>query len=132
MSQQDNFSSGFILGTIIGGLAGGVLGAVLAHRSTGKAELEGASSSSSNLSQTDDETTKPPRSRKRALRVATDTVSTEQTIELARQSLEEKIAQLNQAIDGVQQQLRHVNGSGQLEELTLHSERPESRTSEDS
>ncbi|MBD2326139.1 hypothetical protein [Alkalinema sp. FACHB-956] len=132
MSQQDNFSSGFILGTIIGGLAGGVLGAVLAHRSTGKAELEGSSSSSSNLSQTDDETTKPPRSRKRALRVATDTVSTEQTIELARQSLEEKIAQLNQAIDGVQQQLRHVNGSGQLEELTLHSERPESRTSEDS
>lgn len=132
MSQQDNFSSGFILGTIIGGLAGGVLGAVLAHRSTGKAELEGSSSSSSNLSQTDDETTKPPRSRKRALRVATDTVSTEQTIELARQSLEEKIAQLNQAIDGVQQQLRHVNGSGQLEELTLHSDRPESRTSEDS
>lgn len=128
MSQQDNFSSGFILGAIIGGLAGGVLGAVLTQRAAGKDEAE----TSSNRSKPEDPETKGiNRSRKRALRVASDAVSTEQTIELARQSLEEKIAQLNDAIDGVQQQLRHVNGSGQLEELSRLGDRSESTTSED-
>ena len=51
--------------------------------------------------------TKP---RRRSLRVASEVVSTEQSIEVARRSLEDKIAQLNDAIDGVRQQLGHVNG----------------------
>ena len=36
--------------------------------------------------------------------------SSEQNIELARRSLEDKIAQLNEAIDDVRQQLSTVNG----------------------
>ena len=32
MSQQDNFSSGFIWGAVLGGIAGGFVGAVLANR----------------------------------------------------------------------------------------------------
>lgn len=90
-SGQDNFAGGFLLGAIVGGLVGGVVGAWLA--SSRSDELLGADVSSD---------------RQQSLRP-----STESKIEMARRGLEDKIAQLNTAIDDVRQQLSNVNGSGQ-------------------
>lgn len=95
MSQQGNFFGGFLAGTIVGGVVGGILGAVVASRisqpeaaeSEGFTKVEG----------------KP--AKKRQLKAPT-----EQSIEIARRGLEDKIAQLNDAIDDVRQQLGGVNG----------------------
>lgn len=93
MSQQDNFGSGFFLGAIVGGVVGGVLGALLASQRLGEGtEASGRSEL-------------PDAKKKRPLKAAS-----EQNIELARRSLEDKIAQLNEAIDDVRQQLSTVNG----------------------
>ena len=98
MSQSDNFLTGFLLGSLVGGLAGGVLGVVVSSR----------------RSSTDAESQFTPpldkESRKRKL-----TPPTEESIEAARQGLEEKIAQLNDAIDDVRQQLSSVNNNGGAE-----------------
>lgn len=86
MSQREGFGAGFFAGAIFGGLVGGVLGATLASRSRKKDEkplLEGESG---------------------------DTLP-ESQMEIARRSLEDKIAQLNSAIDDVRQQLEPVNGN---------------------
>lgn len=94
MSQQDNFSSGFVLGAIVGGVVGGVVGAVVtSQRLTDINEAAGAKSEL------------PEKPKKRRLRG-----STEQNMEIARRGLEDKIAQLNDAIDEVRQQLGSVNG----------------------
>jgi gas vesicle protein len=94
MSQQDNFFGGFVLGTIVGGVVGGIAGVLvssrLAQEEDGLKKMEGKANK--NL--------KPP---------------TEQTIEVARRGLEDKIAQLNDAIDDVRQQLGAVNGNGAIE-----------------
>jgi gas vesicle protein len=94
MSQQDNFFGGFVLGTIVGGVVGGIAGVLvssrLAQEEDGLKKMEGKVKK--NL--------KPP---------------TEQTIEVARRGLEDKIAQLNDAIDDVRQQLGAVNGNGAIE-----------------
>jgi hypothetical protein len=86
MSQQNGFGNGFILGSIIGGVVGGVLGTVLANRNQ-QQSLEG------------DEILSGGRE------VA---LNSEKSIELARHGLEDKIAQLNLAIDDVRQQLGSV------------------------
>lgn len=92
MSQEDNFGSGFLLGTLFGGVFGGVVGAVVASRvlqETGKTneQLEDAEDSENlQVNPTDEE------------------------MEVARRGLEEKIAQLNVAIDDVRQRLGSVNG----------------------
>ena len=90
MSQQNGFGSGFILGSIVGGVVGGVLGTVLATR-------------------------KEKRVRGLDLKMEEDNeiaFSTEESIELARNGLETKIAQLNLAIDDVKEQLGSVEASG--------------------
>jgi gas vesicle protein len=97
MSQQDNFSGGFFLGALVGGIVGGVVGVVLANRSA-------ESSTEPSLLQGPDG--KNGNANKRPLRTASG-----QNIELARRSLEDKIAQLNDAIDDVRQQLNTVNGN---------------------
>ena len=109
MSQQDNFSGGFVLGAIVGGIVGGVIGAVV---------------TSQRLAEEPEETqTKPelqdtkPKS-KRRLRG-----SPEQNIELARRGLEDKIAQLNDAIDEVRQQLGSVNGRAVENDVPLDQEK---------
>jgi hypothetical protein len=98
MSQQDNFSGGFLLGTIVGGVVGGVLGALLVS------QRQEEMSEESLLKKAGAPDLKP-KGKKRPLRG-----SSEQNIELARRSLEDKIAQLNDAIDDVRQQLSSVNG----------------------
>lgn len=98
MSQQDNFSSGFVLGAIVGGVVGGIVGAVITQaRLTEADELPGSKSELPEAKNT--------KARRKAIRG-----STEQNIELARRGLEDKIAQLNDAIDDVRQQLSSVNG----------------------
>ncbi len=98
MSQQDNFSGGFVLGAIVGGVVGGVVGAVLTQ-----ARLTEADESTRSKPELPD--AKTARAKRKAIRG-----SAEQNIELARRSLEDKIAQLNDAIDDVRQQLSSVNG----------------------
>jgi hypothetical protein len=94
MSQQDNFLGGFLVGTVVGGVVGGILGAVVASRinKSGKEE---------EFPSLDD------RSNKKKRHMA---VPNEQSIEAARRGLEDKIAQLNEAIDDARQQLSNVNG----------------------
>jgi hypothetical protein len=98
MSQQDHFAGGFFLGAVVGGVLGGILGALAANRIHNR--------------QTEDEDTdfsKLSDDIKRNLAEATP----EERMELARQGLEDKIAQLNAAIEDVRQQLGDVNGHGE-------------------
>lgn len=92
MSQRNGFGSGFILGSIVGGLVGGVLSTILTTRN----ERQIANQDS----------------RIRNARNANETaLDSEENIELARHSLEDKIAQLNLAIDDVRQQLGTVKAN---------------------
>ncbi len=81
MSDKDNFGSGFLLGTIIGGVVGGIIGTVIANQTKDKTKkIEGEST----------------------LRVNNhSTLDNNEEIENARLSLEDKINQLNHAIDDV-------------------------------
>lgn len=88
MSQRDNFLGGFFWGTVIGGAVGGVLGVVLATRRTKAIEAQS------------DEVLEP--SNPNGM-VGAD------NIEITRRRLEDKIAQLNGAIDDVRHQLASVN-----------------------
>ncbi|ACB51979.1 unknown [Crocosphaera subtropica ATCC 51142] len=88
MSQRDGFASGFLTGTIVGGIVGGIIGAVVSSRLDNNEE-DGDSS----LFQ----------SEKR------EKLNSEESIEMARHRLEDKIAQLNHAIDDVRQQLGPVD-----------------------
>ena len=100
MSQQGNFIGGFLLGTIVGGAIGGVVGALAASRLS---QQEVADSESFSKIEGKPEA--------RATRRRQIKAPTEQTIEVARRGLEDKIAQLNDAIDDVRQQLGAVNGT---------------------
>jgi hypothetical protein len=90
MSQRDNFAGGFFLGALVGGLIGGVLGAVVTSR----------------LSEEDSAPVEGETSNPRVI----PSGSQRSDMELARRKLEGKIAQLNDAIDDVRQQLGGVNG----------------------
>lgn len=95
MSQRDNFFGGFIAGTVVGGVVGGMLGVLLSSKlSTQEAATEEPFSKLENKA-----------NKKRQLKAPT-----EQSMEVARRGLEDKIAQLNDAIDDVRQQLGGVNG----------------------
>lgn len=95
MSQQDGFGNGFLIGSIVGGIIGGVLGTVMSSRQEKKSLAEEQS-----LIEASKQTK----------------FGTEESVEVARHSLEDKIAQLNLAIDDVRQQLGNVNGSKEVEE----------------
>lgn len=99
MSQQGNFIGGFLLGTVVGGVVGGVVGALAASR----LNQEPADSDGS-FKKLDKPESKP--TKRRQLKAPT-----EQNMEVARRGLEDKIAQLNDAIDDVRQQLGTVNGT---------------------
>lgn len=90
MSNQDNFAGGFFLGALVGGVVGGVLGAALTSARLNEAAL--------------------PEETKRKKREIKP--SSEKSIEQARRGLEDKIAQLHDAIDDVRQQLSTVNSNG--------------------
>ncbi|MGQ9872171.1 hypothetical protein [Leptodesmis sp.] len=107
MSQRDGFSSGFFLGTLVGGVVGGIVGALLAARQLGEASDTQDSPLKSNTLET------KPDKKKRLLKAPGNHTD----METARRSLEDKIAQLNEAIDDVRQQLGGVNGKSPKEPL---------------
>jgi hypothetical protein len=92
MTQRDGFAGGFVAGAFLGGIVGGVLGAVLVNR--GRKNLEGVE----NLEFLEE------RNNAR--------LNPEESMEMARRNLEDKIARLNLAIDDVRQQLGTVNENG--------------------
>ena len=103
MSQQGNFVGGFLLGAIVGGAVGGIVGVLVTSRLSQAdlpdaiAKLDGKRLDGKRLDGKD---------KKRQIKP-----TTEQGMEVARRGLEDKIAQLNEAIDDVQQQLGTVNGT---------------------
>jgi gas vesicle protein len=99
MSQRDGFASGFLAGAVVGGLLGGVIGALVATQRENELEEVEKPLLNSGLPEA-----KSLKSRRRQLKA-------EESIEVARRSLEDKIAQLNTAIDDVRQQLGTVNGN---------------------
>ncbi|WP_204140500.1 hypothetical protein [Halomicronema sp. CCY15110] len=99
MSQQDNFGSGFLFGTLFGGVVGGIVGAVVASRVLREPAEEDA------FSLADDQEGE------------TGAFSpSEEEMEFARRGLEDKIAQLNSAIDDVRHRLGTPNGQAQSHE----------------
>lgn len=90
MSQRGGFSSGFLLGAVFGGIVGGVAGAIAASR------IKGEKTAKDSEWLEEDE----------ALHF-----DTEDNMELARRSLENKIAQLNGAIDDVRQQMSVIHSA---------------------
>lgn len=99
MSQHDHFGSGFLWGTLFGGILGGVVGAVVASR-VGR-DMDGDDSEGLLPSSEEGDRLAP----------------NEADMELARRGLEDKIAQLNTAIDDVRQRLGGgVNGHPQSPE----------------
>lgn len=106
MSQRDGFAVGFIAGSIFGGIVGGVLGSLLASRINNNEASEPAEASILNENPPE---VKAEKGKKRQIEA-----TSEQRIEMARRSLEEKIAQLNQTIDEARQQLGNVNGTTTL------------------
>lgn len=93
MSNREGFTGGFIAGAAVGGLVGAVLGVVLSRRAA-EAFLGDSSEA------------KPIKPKGSQLE--------DERLEVARLSLEDKIAQLNQAIDDVRLQLGDVNGNAQV------------------
>jgi len=105
MSQRDGFAGGFLAGAFVGGLVGGMIGALLATHRTDEADALEESVLADNFSEA-----VPEKDRKRHLKG-----SSGQRIEVARHSLEDKIAQLNQTIDEVRQQIGNVDRNAREE-----------------
>ena len=81
MSNRDGFGAGFLLGTLVGGVVGGVIGATVIDRRANRTydELEGGE--------------KRPLKSNRRRKI--------DRMEMARQSLDDKISDLNNTIDAV-------------------------------
>ncbi|BAW97224.1 hypothetical protein NIES970_21730 [[Synechococcus] sp. NIES-970] len=100
MSQRDGFGAGFLLGTIFGGVVGGIAGAIAVSKIK-----ENTTSGQSQWAEEED-----PLS-----------FDTEEGMEIARRSLENKIAQLNGAIDDVRQQMTVLHPHNGKEPLNPNS-----------
>jgi hypothetical protein len=89
MSNRDKFSSGFWLGTIVGGVVGGIVGATIANRKANRWEDE----LNSSILPSEGSEKRPLKSSRR--------MRTADRMEIARRSLDDKISDLNNAIDAV-------------------------------
>jgi uncharacterized protein YcfJ len=105
MSDRENFTGGLIAGAVVGGLVGGAIGFLLG--SGGSQEVSA------------DENGSLPESKLNKL-IRRKLKGEEEKIESARRTLEEKIAQLNEAIDEVRFQL----GDEQEHSQELENEEP--------
>jgi hypothetical protein len=94
-NQGDRFLGGFIAGSLFGGLVGGLVGSYLVKKLDDS--LSGDEDNDGSLEGT-------LRSARNLLRRSEDL-----SVEDAREGLEDKIAELNDAIDQARQQLSHVN-----------------------
>ncbi|MGB8698623.1 MAG: hypothetical protein WCD18_04335 [Thermosynechococcaceae cyanobacterium] len=104
-NQSDRFAGGFIAGAIFGSIVGGLVGTWVASR-LNEPETEDEPS-------VEGSRTNPAREQLKRIRQRVFQVPEDVTIEETRQGLEDKIAQLNDAIDQARQQLSHVNGTSQ-------------------
>lgn len=95
MSNRDGFSGGFWLGTLVGGIVGGIVGVSIAGRRNNRISPE---TENSRLSGTNGGRRPLKSSRSRTL----------DRMELARQSLDRKINDLNNAIDSVRSSIGNV------------------------
>ena len=87
--SQNNFAGGFIVGAFVGGLIGGVVGVLASNR----------------LRQDEPDDFQLSDEERRRLENAT----AEERMEIARRGLEDKISQLNMAIEDVRVQMSNVN-----------------------
>ena len=100
MSQRDgSFTGGFLTGALIGGVIGGIVGTLLATQRLEQTNIDEEPS-------LDDEFPEAPTNKRKKQQLKE---SAAQTIEVARHSLEDKIAQLNQTIDEVREQIGNVD-----------------------
>lgn len=94
MSNRDGFGTGFWLGTLVGGVVGGVIGATIANQATNRQKDESDSGAlSGELGEK-----RPLKSRR---------LRTADRMEVARRSLDDKISDLNSAIDAVRSSIVH-------------------------
>ncbi|NMG59978.1 hypothetical protein E1H12_15995 [Geitlerinema sp. P-1104] len=91
MSNRNGFTGGFLAGAIFGSVVGGVLGTVLATRNNPNSRND------------DDSNSRLPE------RDSNNPLLNPEGMESARRNLEDKIAQLNDTIDDVREQLHVVN-----------------------
>jgi predicted RNase H-like nuclease (RuvC/YqgF family) len=98
MSQRDGFASGFFAGAIFGSVVGGIVGAVVSTRRD--ADF---------LEEEQQLSARPMEAKKASPNRRQMGSSDVESMETARRSLEDKIAQLNATIDEVRQQLGNVN-----------------------
>jgi hypothetical protein len=112
MSDRNGFSSGFWLGTLVGGVVGGIVGSVI------------IGANQRNEEQMDSDLL-PDRGQKRPLK--SSRLRTTDRMEMARQSLDDKISELNNAIDAVRSSVSNVS-SEKIDTLidrpTANSESP--------
>lgn len=104
MSQRDGFAGGFLAGAIFGSVVGGVIGTLVAQRRDAEFaedEAEGRIQGKGNSN--------IDKSRLRRQMQGSNSSGVE--MEVARRSLEDKIAQLNATIDEVRDQLGSVNSN---------------------
>ncbi|TAN83570.1 MAG: hypothetical protein EYR95_18490 [Phormidium sp. SL48-SHIP] len=101
MSNRNGFTGGFLAGAIFGSVVGGVLGSVLATRTSQNGPKD--DNSHNRLPERDNNAVLNP-----------------ENMESARRNLEDKIAQLNDTIDDVREQLHVVN----RQEQPTSSDRP--------
>lgn len=92
MAQREGFGSGFLVGSLVGGIVGGIVGAALISRST-----------EDDKSGDDGDLFRAP--------AAIDASDAESLATDARRSLEEKIAQIDRAIEDVRQRLGGERGT---------------------
>ncbi len=88
MSNRDGFGSGFWLGTLVGGVVGGIVGATIAAQRTNRLDRD----PDSGMLPGDRDGKRPLKSSRMR---STD------RMEVARRSLDDKIGELNNAIDAV-------------------------------
>lgn len=110
MSDRDNFAGGFIAGAVLGGLLGGIVGASLSRRQASAARRalrNGISKVRATSRELESHSNGNGNAPRRWVRTPVEThpVAPEARIEEARRNLENKIAQLNIAIDDARQQL---------------------------
>ena len=96
MSNRDKFSSGFWLGTLVGGVVGGIVGATIANNRANRVEDELQNTQLPNEG-----------NEKRPLKSSRRSRSTDR-MEIARRSLDDKISDLNNAIDAVRSSVGQV------------------------
>jgi gas vesicle protein len=95
MSNRDGFSGGFWLGTLVGGVVGGIVGALIANQRADRIDAE-----------TENSRFLDERSEKRPFKSSRS--RTFDRMEMARRSLDDKISDLNKAIDSVRSSIGHT------------------------